>query len=118
MLACATLAAAGLPAPAQATYDSGCSAKVWQYCSANWQAIGYGFHGPKTVTGSSMRGTAAISPQSVGSELALSASGSLSGSRGTEPRPSDPTMPFTRRPPARNRSSVGAGTWCETRQGE
>lgn len=49
MLASVTLAATGLlaPAPAQAVGDFGCSAKVWQYCSANWQAIGYGFFGPE-----------------------------------------------------------------------
>jgi hypothetical protein len=43
LLASVTLAAASLlaPAPAQATLDFGCQAKVWQYCSANWQALGF-----------------------------------------------------------------------------
>lgn len=42
MLASATLAAAGLfvPAPAQAIWKP-CHNPVWQYCSANWQALGF-----------------------------------------------------------------------------
>jgi len=43
LLASVTLAAAGLfvPAPAQAL-DMRCQIKVYQYCAANWQALGWG----------------------------------------------------------------------------
>ena len=42
LLASATLAAASLvaPAPAQAI-DMSCGIKVWQYCTVNWQALGF-----------------------------------------------------------------------------
>lgn len=43
LLASVTLAAAGLfvPAPAQAL-PMHCYIKVYQYCAANWQALGWG----------------------------------------------------------------------------
>ncbi|HYI41238.1 MAG TPA: hypothetical protein VE053_13060 [Allosphingosinicella sp.] len=43
MLASVALAAAGLfaPAPAQANFGPRCYLAVWQYCSANWQALGF-----------------------------------------------------------------------------
>ncbi len=46
MLASVTLAAAGLvvPAPAQANFTWRCELIVYQYCTANWQALG--FYGP------------------------------------------------------------------------
>ena len=42
LLASAALAAAALfaPAPAQAI-DMRCRTAVWQYCSANWEALGF-----------------------------------------------------------------------------